>query len=85
MSLDIKQIEEVLEKIIQDCVREGLLPSFKEVMTSLARFFGEGNPGEGKLSSNSILGKSFVGKKVGSRVKVTLPAGSRVYKILKVN
>lgn len=45
---------------------------------------GEGDPQEGLISVNSVVGKAFVNKKEGDPVKVDLPAGEKEYKILKV-
>jgi len=35
----------------------------------------EVNPGEGKISNESPVGKALLGKRVGNEVKVTVPAG----------
>jgi transcription elongation factor GreA len=43
----------------------------------------EANPGEGKISSESPVGKSIFGKKIGEEVLVTSPI-KVVYKIKKI-
>jgi transcription elongation factor GreA len=44
----------------------------------------EANPGEGKISNESPLGKALLGKREGDKVQVDAPAGSYVVKVLKV-
>jgi len=44
----------------------------------------EANPAEGKISNESPMGKSFLGKKVGESVEVRVPVGTSVYKILEI-
>lgn len=46
--------------------------------------FGEANPAENKISTESLLGKSFLNKKVGDLVKVETPRGETVYEIKKI-
>ena len=41
----------------------------------------EANPAEGKISSESPLGKALLGAKVGQKVKVNAPAGEIVFQI----
>lgn len=41
----------------------------------------EADPVEGKISNESPLGKEFLGKKVGDKVKVSTPSGSSTYTI----
>jgi len=43
----------------------------------------ESDPDEGKISVYSPLAQGLLGKKVGEQVQVELPAGIRVFKILK--
>jgi transcription elongation factor GreA len=45
----------------------------------------EANPGEGKISNESLVGRALLGKKVGDKVKVTTPAGEMEYEILSIN
>lgn len=44
----------------------------------------EANPLEKKISHESPLGASLMGKKVGEKVEVEAPVGKLVYKILKI-
>jgi len=44
----------------------------------------EADPIEGKVSNESPIGKSFLGKKKGDSVAVETPSGSMRYEILKV-
>ena len=41
----------------------------------------EANPAEGKISSESPLGKALIGAKVGAKVKVNAPAGEIMFVI----
>ena len=45
----------------------------------------EADPMSGKISNESPIGKSFLGSKVGDKVKVQTPAGVNEYKILKIS
>jgi len=44
----------------------------------------EAKPEEGKISDESPLGKAFLKRKVGDEVKITTPAGTMTYEILKI-
>ncbi len=44
----------------------------------------EADPGAGKISNESPLGKAFLEHKTGDTVKVKTPAGETAYKILSV-
>lgn len=45
----------------------------------------EANPRENKISNQSPVGKALLGKKVGDKVKITMPDGSEYeYKILNI-
>jgi len=46
--------------------------------------FGESNPFEGKISTDSPLGKAFLNKKVGDEVVIQVPKGKVVYVIKKI-
>lgn len=46
--------------------------------------YGEANPREGKISTESPLGKAFFNKKPGDEVEVETPRGRVKYKILKI-
>lgn len=43
----------------------------------------ESDPTEGKISVYSPLAQGLLGKKVGEKVDVALPAGTRTFKVLK--
>ena len=45
----------------------------------------EANPKEGKISTESPLGKMLIGKKVGESIKLNVPAGKISYKITKID
>jgi transcription elongation factor GreA len=45
----------------------------------------ESDPAEGKISVYSPLAQGLLGKKVGEQVEVQLPAGPRVFKVLKTS
>jgi len=44
----------------------------------------EADPGKRRISYQSPLGRAFIGKKVGDKVKVVVPAGEIVYLIEKI-
>jgi len=44
----------------------------------------EADPLQGKLSNKSPIGKSLLGKKVGDRVEVAVPAGNVTYEIVAI-
>jgi transcription elongation factor GreA len=44
----------------------------------------EANPGQGKISNESPLGKAFLGHKAGDSVEVETPRGRMNYKIVSV-
>lgn len=45
----------------------------------------EANPAEAKISHQSPLGQSLLGKKIGEKVEVEAPAGKVVYTIIKID
>lgn len=45
----------------------------------------ESKPAEAKISHQSPLGQSLMGKKVGERVKFSAPAGEIVYTVIKID
>jgi len=45
----------------------------------------EANPTEGKISNESPVGRSLLGKKVGDTVKVKIPAGTLDLRIIEVS
>ena len=44
----------------------------------------ESDPAAGKISNESPLGKAFLGKKVGEKVEVRIPAGVTVYTVAEI-
>ena len=52
--------------------------------TSADRFSTEANLAEGRLSAESPIGKALMNTKVGARVKVETPRGSKAFKVLKL-
>lgn len=45
----------------------------------------EADPGKKKISYQSPLGQSLIGRKVGDKVEVKAPAGKVIYKITKID
>jgi transcription elongation factor GreA len=45
----------------------------------------EANPSAGKISNESLVGKSLLGAKVGQSVQVETPAGSTMYEIISIS
>jgi transcription elongation factor GreA len=45
----------------------------------------EASPAEAKISHQSPLGQSLLGKRIGDKVEVVAPAGTIVYTILKID
>ncbi len=45
----------------------------------------EANPLEGKISNESLVGHSLLGKKVGDKVVITAPAGDKEYEVVAIN
>lgn len=44
----------------------------------------EANPGEGKISNESPIGRAFLGRKIGDKVKVAVPKGEMECEILEI-
>ncbi len=44
----------------------------------------EANPQEGKISNESLVGKSLLGKKTGEKFKIAAPAGEMDYEIISI-
>jgi len=92
----IAEIKNVLSKakiIKQDTKSDRILPGrkFEVVETQTNKKytftlvgFGESNPREGKISTESPLGKAFLNKKLGDIVEVQTPNGKVTYKIKKI-
>lgn len=45
---------------------------------------GEANPSAGRISNESLVGRSLLGAKVGSRITVSTPAGPKTYEVLEI-
>lgn len=45
----------------------------------------EANPGKGKISNESLVGKALLGKKNGDKFSVPTPAGEMGYEIVSIN
>jgi transcription elongation factor GreA len=45
----------------------------------------EANPREGKISNESLVGRSLLGRKKGDKVDVQTPSGTKAYTILEVS
>lgn len=45
----------------------------------------EANPGAGKISNESTVGKALLGKKVGDKVSVSTPAGDKEYEVTSIS
>ncbi len=44
----------------------------------------EANPKEGKISNESVVGRSLLGRKIGEKFKVATPAGEIDYEIVSI-
>lgn len=44
----------------------------------------EANPKDGKISNESLVGKSLLGRKIGEKFKVVAPAGEMDYEIINI-
>lgn len=45
----------------------------------------EANPGEGKISNESTVGRALLGKKAGEKFTVETPAGEKEYEVVSIN
>ena len=93
----IHQLEEMLRKakIVQeedvkgDKVNIGLKVTVKDIDTGEKEVFSivgatESDPFNGKISTESSVGKALIGKKKGETVAVEVPDGVINYKIMKI-
>ena len=62
-------------------IKEGNFEAEKFTMVGVT----EANPGEGKISNESPIGKAILGQKIGDAVKVETPGGTYTVKILKIS
>ena len=44
----------------------------------------EANPAEGRISNESLVGRSLLGRKKGEKVEVETPSGIKIYEIISV-
>lgn len=44
----------------------------------------EADPAAGKISNESPLGQAFLGKRVGNKVEINVPAGKMIYTVLEI-
>jgi transcription elongation factor GreA len=56
----------------------------KEKINYILVDYVESDPSSGKISIVSPIGKAVLGKKVGEKVKIRVPAGNIQYKILEI-
>lgn len=93
----IRQLEEMLRKakIVQeedvkgDKVNIGLKVTVKDIDTGDKEVFSivgatESDPFNGKISTESSVGKALIGKKKGETVSIEVPDGIINYKIMKI-
>jgi len=91
----IEQIEETLEnseivsnKTSFSCIQVGCKVKTK-IGAATKEFYIvnqlESDPTQNKISDQSPLGKSLIGKKVGDQIEVNAPVGKIVYKIVSIN
>lgn len=92
----ISEIENVLKtaKIIKETkIKDRIFPgktfeviekNTNKTLTFMLVGFGESNPMEGKISTESPLGQAFLNKKVGDEVSVLTPKGNMIYIIKKI-
>ncbi len=87
-----------LESMIKDCVivtsQTGggditLGSTFVVEVGGLKKTFqivgsNEANPIEGKISNESPIGQSFIGHAIGDEVRIAVPSGTMVYKIIQI-
>ena len=75
------------QKTMQDMVHLGATVTLEEADGRINEFMIvgmlEANPGEGKISSESPVGKALLGRKIGEEVMITSPISIR-YKIKKI-
>lgn len=91
----IAELEEIIKNAVvietpqkRDTVEIGLTIEVKSADNGIERFTivgsEEARPAEGKISNESPLGRSFLGKKLGDEVEIKTPKGIAKYKIIKI-
>lgn len=92
----IDELEEVLKRIVVvdqnhvNCHQVGLgcrVTVQSDRGTNVFRLVGEweSKPSEAKISHQSPLGQSLMGKKVGDQVKFSAPIGEIIYTVVKID
>ncbi|MFZ5391543.1 MAG: GreA/GreB family elongation factor, partial [Patescibacteria group bacterium] len=84
----LKNVEVIPESASGDDVQVGSTVSFATPQGDREYTIvgsNEANPAKGLISNESPLGQAFLGRKVGDKVEVDLPAGRVVYKITKIS
>ena len=76
-------------EISEDRVSVGIKVKVKEKKTGEEAEYSivgatEADPFEGKISNESLVGASLLGKKKGDEVEITVPDGTFVYKIIDI-
>lgn len=85
----LKNLTVVTEKANNDNISMGSKVSIRNLNTGEEKnitivSFNEAAPAEGKISNESPLGTSLIGKKKGQEVSVNTPKGEIKYKIIKI-
>ncbi|OGD30255.1 transcription elongation factor GreA [Candidatus Azambacteria bacterium RIFCSPHIGHO2_01_FULL_44_55] len=91
----IAELEEIIKNAVvietpqkKDTVEIGSTIEVKSADNGIERFVivgsEEARPAEGKISNESPLGRSFLGKKMGDEVEIKTPKGIAKYKIIKI-
>ena len=83
----LKFAEVVEEPVRKDVVVVGTTVTVDEDMTQKKYAivgYNEANPQEGKISNESPLGHSLLGRQVGETVVLTIPKGEKKITILKI-
>ena len=91
----IAELEEIIKNAVvievpqkRDMVEIGSTIEVRSADGGMERFnivgSEEARPAEGKISNESPLGRSFLGKKIGDEVEIKTPKGIAKYKIIKI-
>ena len=72
-----------------DCVNVGAYVTVKENGYGADQYqivgSAEASPAQGRISNESPLGRTLLGKKVGEKVEVQTPGGKRKFEIVNIN
>ena len=77
---DLKTQDRILPGKKFDVIEKGTNKKYTFTLVG----YGESNPSEGKISTDSPLGKAFLNKKVNDEVIVKVPKGEIIYVIKKI-